>query len=89
MSKLCQPLLPIDPNVHASDVDRLTGQNAAILQRLERGPAFNDELARISIKYTSRISDVRRYLHPSGRTIQCERREGGRNLYRIVQQGAA
>ncbi|NLX57310.1 MAG: hypothetical protein GXY58_19545 [Planctomycetaceae bacterium] len=38
---------------------RLTGQNAAILERLKRGPATNRELAAISLKYTSRISDLR------------------------------
>lgn len=84
-----QPLLPIDPNLHTSDVSRLSGQNAEVLKRLEHGPAFNDELAQISMKYTSRISDVRRFLQPSGRTIKCERGEGGRNLYRIVQQEAS
>lgn len=50
---------PRDPHVHSGERPRLTGQNAAILRRLERGPATNRELAGISLKYTSRISDLR------------------------------
>lgn len=41
------------------DRPRLEGQNAAILERLRRGPATNHELAAISLKYTARISDLR------------------------------
>ncbi len=48
-----------DPNVRESDVQRLTGQNALILARLRQGPATAAELAQISLKYTSRISDLR------------------------------
>lgn len=75
----------IDPNVRESDRDRLTGQNASVMERLESGPATNDELARISRKYTSRISDVRRYLERHGRTIECIRGDGGLNTCRIVR----
>ena len=53
-------LLPTDPNVRPADVKRLTGQNAAVLVRLRAGPATNAELAAIALKYTSRISDLRR-----------------------------
>jgi hypothetical protein len=63
-----QPLLfqtthrlhPTDPHVSPADHPRLTGQNLAILERLRRGPATNDELIRISRKYTSRTSDLRK-----------------------------
>ena len=74
---------PTDPHVDPSDVSRLTGQNAVILARLERGPATNDELSRISRKYTSRISDVRAWLQRHGKTIVCQRGVGGLNTYRI------
>lgn len=53
-------LLPTDPNVRPADVKRLTGQNAAVLARLRAGPATNAELAAIALKYTSRISDLRK-----------------------------
>jgi hypothetical protein len=38
---------------------RLSAQCAAVLARLECGPATNRDLALISLKYTSRISDLR------------------------------
>lgn len=53
-------LPPTDPNVRAADVKRLTGQNAAVLARLREGPATNAELAAIALKYTSRVSDLRK-----------------------------
>lgn len=52
-------LPPCDPHVTADERPRLSAQNAAILARLQRGPASNLELARIALKYTSRISDLR------------------------------
>ena len=76
-------LQPIDPNACVVDLPRLRGQNLAVLERLMAGPATNDELARLSRKYTSRISDVRAWLRPSGWTIRCERGNGGLNTYRI------
>jgi guanylate kinase len=39
---------------------RLTGQSLRILERLRQGPATNRELAAISLKYTSRNSDLRK-----------------------------
>ena len=75
-----QPSLrPRDPHIHAADVRRLTGQNAVILRRLQRGPATNDELIGISRKYTSRISDLR----AAGHRITCERQGGGLTVYRL------
>lgn len=38
---------------------RLSRQCVAIIERLRRGPATNDELAAIARKYTSRVSDCR------------------------------
>ena len=53
------PLVPCHPSVPAEERPRLSGQNAAILARLQRGPASNTDLAAIALKYTSRISDLR------------------------------
>lgn len=50
---------PSDPNVTDPARPRLTGQNAAIVERLRQGPATNRELAQIALKYTSRLSDIR------------------------------
>lgn len=72
-------LSPTDPHVAAADAPRLSGQNAAILERLRRGPATNDELIRISRKYTSRTSDLRKH----GFKITCERLDGGLTPYRL------
>lgn len=52
-------IVPRDTHVEREERPRLTGQNAAILQRLQRGPATNKELAGIALKYTSRLSDLR------------------------------
>lgn len=71
---------PIDPNVRAEDVPRLTGQTAAIVERLKQGPATNMELAGLSLKYTSRLSDAR----AAGYTIVCKRLAGGLTEYRLV-----
>ena len=83
-----QPLLfdvvhqlhPRDPSVAAADRPRLSGQNAAILARLRTGPETNLTLAKISLKYTSRISDLR----AAGHNITCQRLGGGVTLYRLV-----
>ena len=48
------PPPPSDPHVAEDERPRLTGQNAAVLERLRRGPATNRELAGISLKYTSK-----------------------------------
>lgn len=50
---------PRDTHVVREESPRLKGQNAAILERLKRGPATNRELAQIALKYTSRLSDLR------------------------------
>lgn len=42
---------------------RLHSQADRILARLKTGPASNRELAAISLKYTSRISDLRKLGH--------------------------
>ena len=77
------PIETLDPNVEHRDRSRLRGQNLLVLKRLEEGPATNDELSQIARKYTSRISDVRAWLNRGGRTIECERVEGGLFRYWI------
>jgi hypothetical protein len=75
------PIPAIDPNVRVSDAKRLSGQNAAILARLRRGPATNVELAALSLKYTSRVSDMR----AAGYSIKCTFGPGGVNTYQLEQ----
>lgn len=60
---------------------RLSRQCDAILDRLRDGPATNVELAGFALKYTSRISDLRR----AGFAIDCERRDAvtGLTWYRL------
>lgn len=66
-------LQPCDPHADSCDVPRLTGQNAVILAMLRSGPQTNDELAAISRKYTSRVSDLR----AAGYVIVAKRINGG------------
>jgi hypothetical protein len=68
-----------------AEVNRLASQNEQILARLKRGPATNVELAGISLKYTSRISDLREagYAIPPP-----ERVKGGVTIYRLEPDGA-
>ena len=55
-----EPVLPRDTHViDPAECKRLSGQSRRILTRLQQGPASNAELAAISLKYTSRISDLR------------------------------
>lgn len=71
-------LPPTDPHVtEIGDVVRFTSQNDVILDRLERGPAENYELAALAINYRARISDLRKY----GYRIEVERCGGGKNRY--------
>lgn len=70
------------------EIRRLTGQNARILARLERGPATRRELADIACNVTARISDVRRALKAEGRDVQCDEAPGGRSTYFLVRKGA-
>lgn len=50
---------PATPAEGQIEERRLGGQSLRILQRLQQGTATNVELAEISLKYTSRISNVR------------------------------
>tara|TARA_Y100000310_G_scaffold316852_2_gene369061 strand:+ start:2515 stop:2820 length:306 start_codon:yes stop_codon:yes gene_type:complete len=77
--RMSRALHATDRNVEEADHPRLRGQNAMILARLQRGPATNAELSTISLKYTSRISDLR----AAGFEVTCERVKGGTTLYRL------
>ncbi len=70
---------PIDPNVNPADVKRLSRQCEAILHMLRIRPHTNDELAAVSRKYTSRISDIR----AAGHKITYKRLSGGLTLYTL------
>ena len=61
---------------------RLSKQCAAILDRLQQGPATNSELARLALSYTRRLSDLRE----AGYTVDCYQRDEqtGLNWYRLT-----
>jgi hypothetical protein len=81
-NRITEALPPTDPHVgQVEDVVRLTGQNRAILDRLRQGPAFNSDLAKLSLKYTSRISDLRRH----GFEIRATRQPGGLVRYDLKE----
>lgn len=70
------------------DLPRLKGQNGIILEYLRCGPMTNVQLAEVSLKYTSRISDIRKWLgeHFPGAKIECESdgKRGGVRTYRLT-----
>ena len=70
---------PSDPSVLESDEHRLTGQNARILEMLQEGAVTTAELAAVALKYSGRISDLRK----AGYRITCHRIAGGNNVYRL------
>jgi hypothetical protein len=51
--------MPMHTALAPVELTRLSRQCQAIAARLQAGPATNTELARLSLKYTSRISDLR------------------------------
>ena len=64
-----------------AEVKRLAGQSLRIVQRLQQGPATNRELSQISLKYTSRCSDLKK----AGYDIRAERGyEPGLWIYTLV-----
>lgn len=62
------------------DKGRLNAQCGQILDRLSRGPATNEELSQIALKYTSRISDLRK----RGHRIDCTRQGRGLTRYSLM-----
>jgi hypothetical protein len=73
-------IAPVDSHVtEPSECRRLSTQNATILARLQRGPCTNRELAGLSLKYTSRISDLR----AAGHVITVKRHPRGLTIYSL------
>lgn len=64
---------------------RLRGQCLAVLDRLRQGPATNRELAAISLKYTGRISDLRKAGHAIPPPV--EDPVTGLATYRLLDRG--
>ena len=67
------------------DIKRLKVQNGEVLQILLNGATTNAELAETSLKYTSRISDIRAWIkkHDLGWKIVNTRLENGLTIYRL------
>lgn len=74
---------PCDPTVPAEARPRLSRQCRAIVDRLAQGPALNTELASIALKYTSRLSDIRK----AGYEIRCTTIDARAGLYRYELAG--
>jgi hypothetical protein len=55
--------IPVNTSVVAEEAPRLSKQCRAILDRLQLGPASNSELASIALKYTGRVSEIRKAGH--------------------------
>lgn len=67
-----------------AEIRRLTGQNAAILKRLQQGPATRRELQDIACNVTARVSDLRKagYVIPP----PTEDRSSGLAVYRMERE---
>ena len=77
-------LLPRDTHVLDPDeVARLSVQNFEVYHRLTKGSAHNYELVCIALKYTSRISDLRKVLRPKGWNITKQRITRGIYAYTL------
>lgn len=69
-----------DPNVKKDARRRLSGQNRRILDLLLQGPATGRQIQAIGMKYTSRISDLRK----AGCVIDCQERPDGNSIYTLT-----
>lgn len=67
----------------APEAKRLNGHCQKILERLRLGRASNRELAAISLKYTGRISDLRKAKHKV--KLVSRDRETGLTFYELEQ----
>ena len=76
------PVGPTGGTFSPSTQRRLSKQCAAILARLQEGPATNSELARMALSYTRRLSDLRE----AGYAVDCYKKdeETGLNWYRLT-----
>jgi Helix-turn-helix domain len=75
-------VLPADPSVTKAEKPRLRSQCKTILHWLKRGRVSNVLLAEISLKYTSRISDLRK----AGHNVKCvaKNRSTGMSWYELL-----
>jgi hypothetical protein len=74
-------LQPTDSHViNPQEVRRLTGQNAAILARLQRGPASRWQLQNIACNPTARVSDLRK----AGYVVRCAENAEGHSVYTLI-----
>ena len=69
-----------DTNVAQAAKKRLSGQNRKILDLLMQGQATGRQIQAIGMKYTSRISDLRK----AGCVIDCLERPDGNSLYTLA-----
>lgn len=78
MAEAFQPALPWE-----AEKKRLSAQANRIVELLRERPRTNDELSRVSRKYTSRISDIRK----AGYDIRCvhHNHETGVTVYQIFE----
>lgn len=74
-------VVPASPALAPVERRRLAGQNAAILERLERGPATRRELTEIALNVTARVSELR----AAGYDVRVVERDyaTGRTVYAI------
>jgi hypothetical protein len=73
-------VMPVDPNVRPEDKPRLSKNAAAVLNRLEDGPATNSELMEIGgLRFGARIHDLKRH----GYTISSQQSNGGIWVYSL------
>ena len=82
------PPLRVNATVHLAEAPRLSKQCGLILERLRaNGTATNRELSLLSLKYTSRISEIRQ----AGYDVRVISRdhETGLNTYALVLPAAA
>lgn len=55
----------------AAEIPRFSRQVRQIFDALLSGPRTNIDLAQISLKYSGRVSDLRKYLRPLGYDVKC------------------
>ena len=77
------PPIRANKTVHLAEAPRLSKQCGLILERLKQGRATNRELASLSMKYTSRVSDLR----AAGYVVEVVERnhDTGLNVYELKE----
>jgi hypothetical protein len=77
-----RPVAPASPTLAPAERRRLSRQNAAILARLQAGPATRRELTDIALNVTARVSELR----DAGFDVRVVERNTvtGRTVYRLV-----